>query len=55
MVDMLDATNKEKYEKHVYTTKKGEKVMYTLLGNTLYVCLKSARLFWEHLKKYWKY
>ena len=48
---MLVAANKKKYDKHVYTTKKGGNILYTLLGKVLYGCLKSARLFWEHLRK----
>ena len=51
MVDMLVAANKTKYSKHVHISKKGDKILYTLLGKALYGCLKSARLFWEHIKK----
>ena len=51
MVDMLVAANKIKYLKHVHITKKGGNILYTLLGKALYGCLKSARLFWEHLRK----
>ena len=51
MVDMLLAVNEIKYFKHVHITKKGGKILYTLLVKGLYACLKSARLFWEHLKK----
>ena len=51
IVDMLVTANKTKYSRHVRITKKGGKILYTLLGKALYGCLKSARLFWEHLKK----
>ena len=51
MVDMLVAANKIKYSKHVHITKKGGNILYTLLGKALYGCLKSARLFWEHVKE----
>ena len=50
MVDILVKANPSKYTKYVHKTKKGGKIIYVLLGKALYGCLKSTRLFWEHLK-----
>ena len=48
---MLLVVNEEYYREFVHITAKGERLLYVLLGKALYGCLKSARLFWEHLKK----
>ena len=54
MMDMLLAVNEKKYRAIVHITAKGERLLYLLLGKALYGCLKSTRLFWEHLKKGFK-
>ena len=54
MVDMLLAVNEKEYRAFVHITAKGERLLYLLLGKALYGCLKSTRLFWEHLKKGFK-
>ena len=50
MMDMLLAVNGKKYRAFVHITVKGDRLLYVLSGKVLYGCLKSARLFWEHLK-----
>ena len=52
MVDMLLAVNEKKYRAFVHITAKADILLYVLLGKALYGCLKSARLFWEHLKRF---
>lgn len=51
MVDLLITANVDKYKPFVRVTKKCDIILYVLLGKALYDCLKSARIFWEHLKK----
>ena len=45
------ALNEKIYQAFVHITAKGDRLLYVLLGKALYGYLKSARLFWEHLKK----
>ena len=52
MVDMLLAVNEKIYRAFVHIMAKGDRLLYVLLRKALYGCLKSARLFWEHLKKF---
>ena len=51
MVNILVIANPSKYAKNVHKTKKGVNILYVLLGKALYGSLKSARLFWEYLKR----
>ena len=51
MVDILVAVNVEKYARFMHTAAKGEYMLYLLLQKVIHGCLKSDRLFNEHLKK----
>ena len=42
MKDLLVAANVDKYKPFVHATKKGDRLLYVLLGKALYGCLKSA-------------
>lgn len=42
MVDLLVAANVGKYKPFVHATKKGDRMMYVLLGKAIYGCLKST-------------
>ena len=48
MVDLLIQTN-PLYKDFVHTTAKGKRVIYVELVKAIYRCMKSGRLFWEHL------
>ena len=50
-INALIQANK-KYEKIVHKLRNGKKVLYLELMKAMYDCLKSARLFWEHLSTY---
>ena len=50
-MDALVQANKI-YTKHVHKYPNGKKVIYLQLNKAMYGCLKSARLFWEHLSNY---
>ena len=41
-----------KYEKYIHTRQDGKKVLYLELNKTMYGCLKSTCLFWEHLSSF---
>ena len=51
MVDLMIQTDKV-YEKYVYTTKKGKRLLYVQLKKAMYGCMKAARLFWDNLSTY---
>ena len=50
-IDALIQAN-EKYCKYIKTLKNGRRVLYLELIKAMYGCLKSARLFWDHLSNF---
>ena len=42
----------QKYQEYVETLKNGKRIIYLELEKAMYGCLKSARLFWDHLSNY---
>jgi len=49
MVDILVQANPARYERFVYTTKSGKKLLYVRLQKALYGCIQSAMLWWKLL------
>ena len=50
-IDALIQAN-QKYKEYVKTLNNGKRVLYLELEKAMYGCLKSARLFWDHLSNY---
>ena len=50
-IDALIQAN-DKYKKYIKILNDGRRVLYLELEKVMYGCLKSARLFWDHLSNF---